>query len=261
MEGSLSLLLFLLRLQVAAGELWDVTEPVAERQSGGAAQGKLRLYAQRAVEINNCLRNAPDVGCDAFECLENSTCELHNLYGICRLFLQNAGSFNAQGKQFIKDFLKCNAIGIKSRFSCSIRRCPAIQEILSELQEACYQKHNICAVANDNVDAFVEMINLHDVLLNGAYLEFVKVLFDCDTGIADAIRRSIHSRFGSKLGILRRMLQDDSCNIAEKAMLVGENPPLGSTVEPQVSRKGSVDDITSRDKYWNQKNEPRYRFL
>ncbi|XP_067845691.1 stanniocalcin-like [Heptranchias perlo] len=271
MEGCLSLLLLLLRLQVVAGEVSDMTELGGERHSSGggggsAVPGKVRLSAQRAVEINNCLHNAEDVGCAAFECLENSTCELHNLYDICRLFLQNAGSFNAQGKQFIKDFLKCNANGIKSRFSCSIRRCPAIQAILSELQESCYQKHDICAVANDNVDAFAEMIDLHDMLLNGAYLEFVKVLFDCDADIVDIMRRNIQSRFGSNLGILRQMVQDDSCSAAEKVKLIGENPTPGSTVKPRkVSRKGrsvGLDNITSRDEYWDHKaNEPRYRFL
>ncbi|XP_078073339.1 stanniocalcin-like [Mustelus asterias] len=283
MEGCLSLLLLVLQFQLAVGQRSDVSEPLGERQSSGggggggggsssssssggaAAQGKVRGYTQRAVEINNCLQNAPDVGCDVFECLENSTCELDNLYDICRLLLQNAGSFNTQGKQFIKDFLRCNAIGIKSRFSCSIRRCPAIQEILSELQETCYQKHDICAVASNNVNAFAEMIDLHNMLLNGAYLEFVKILFDCDTAIADTIRRSIQSRIGSKLGVLRRMVQDDSCRLAEKAALVGENQTPGSTVKPKkVSRKGrsiGLDNITSRDEYWNQKTEkPIYRF-
>ncbi|XP_067868767.1 stanniocalcin-like [Heterodontus francisci] len=265
MEGCLSVLLLLLRFPVVAGQLSDVNEPLGERDSSSsAAQEKVRGYAQSAVEINNCLHNAPDVGCDVFECLENSTCELDNLFDICRLLLQNAGSFNTQGKQFIKDFLKCNAIGIKSRFSCSIRKCLAIQEILSELQVACYQKYDICVVANDNVNAFSEIIDLHNMLLNGPYLEFVKVLFDCDTDIADTIRRSLQSRFGSKLSILRRMMQDDSCSIADKETLVGENPTPGSTVKPQkVSRKGrSIGlDITSRDEYWNQKTaKPRYRF-
>ncbi|XP_041041839.1 stanniocalcin-like [Carcharodon carcharias] len=268
MEGYLSMLLLLLRFQVAAGQRLDVSELLGEKQSSGgsggaAAQEKVRGYAQRAVEINNCLQNAPDVGCDVFECLEDSTCELDNLYDICRLLLQNAGSFNIQGKQFIKDFLKCNAIGIKSRFSCSIRRCPAIQEILSELQVVCYQKYDICAVANDNADAFAEMIDLHTMLLNGAYFEFVKILFDCDTGIADAIRRSIQSRIGSKLGILRRMVQDDSCRIAEQATLVSEKRTPGSVKPKKVNRKGrstGLDNITSRDEYWNQKTEkPIYR--
>ncbi|XP_072352496.1 stanniocalcin-like [Scyliorhinus torazame] len=256
MEGCLSLLLLLLRFQVAAGQRSDGNEPLEERQPGhssgsGAALQKVRGYTQRAVEINNCLQNAPAVGCDVFECLENSTCELENLYNICRLLLQNAGSFNTKGKQFIKDFLKCNAFGIKSRFSCSIQRCPAMQEILSELQEACYQKHDICAVANDNVNAFAEMIDLHNMLLNGAYFEFVKILFDCDAGIADTIRRNIQSRIGSKLGILRRMVQDDSCLLAEKATLVSENRTPGSTVKSKkISRKGrsiGLDNITSRD--------------
>uniref|UniRef100_A0A4W3ID90 Corpuscles of Stannius protein n=1 Tax=Callorhinchus milii TaxID=7868 RepID=A0A4W3ID90_CALMI len=93
--------------------------------------------------IYNCLLSAGDVGCAVFECLENHTCEIHNLYEVCRIFLQNAGKFDAQGKLFIKDFLKCNANGIKSRFSCNIRRCSVIQEILSELQKDCYQNFDI----------------------------------------------------------------------------------------------------------------------
>ncbi|XP_043550554.1 stanniocalcin-like isoform X1 [Chiloscyllium plagiosum] len=266
MEGYLSLLLFLARLPGAAEQRAGVKELPAAWHSSGAAPEKARGETLRAaVEINNCLKNAPEVGCAVFECLENSTCDLDNLYKICSLLLQNAGSFNTKGKQFIKDFLKCNAVGIKSRFSCSIRRCPAIQEILSELQEACYQKNDICAVANDNVDAFAEMIDLHNMLSNRAYLEFVKVLFDCDTNIADTIRRSIQTRFGPKLGILRRMIQDDSCRISEKATLLGKHRTPESTVKPErVSRRGrslGLDNLTSRGEYWNQKTDkPVHRF-
>ncbi|XP_048395446.1 stanniocalcin-like [Stegostoma tigrinum] len=267
MEGYLSLLLFLARLLGAVEQRADVNELPGAWQSsgGGAAPEKVRGEALRAVEINNCLKNAPEVGCAVFECLENSTCDLDNPYKICSLLLQNAGSFNTQGKQFIKDFLKCNAVGIKSRFSCSIRRCLAIQQILSELQETCYQKNDICAVANDNADAFAEMIDVHNMLSNRVYLKFVKVLFDCDTNIANSIRRSIQTRLGPTLDILRRMIQDDSCRIIEKATLLGKNRTPGSTVKPEkISRKGrslGLDNLTSRDEYWKQKTEkPVHRF-
>ncbi|XP_051899424.1 stanniocalcin-2-like isoform X2 [Pristis pectinata] len=143
----------------------------------------------KRVEINACLHHVPDVGCDTFACLENTTCKLDdNSYEICRDFLQNAGNFDVQEKLFIKDFLKCSAIGIKSRFSSSVTRCAAVQRILVHVQAKCYQEHNICAAAKSNIDALVNMIDFNKTHLNGAYLEYVKFLFDCGNDITVAIR-------------------------------------------------------------------------
>ncbi|XP_051899415.1 stanniocalcin-1-like isoform X1 [Pristis pectinata] len=122
----------------------------------------------KRVEINACLHHVPDVGCDTFACLENTTCKLDdNSYEICRDFLQNAGNFDVQEKLFIKDFLKCSAIGIKSRFSSSVTRCAAVQRILVHVQAKCYQEHNICAAAKSNIDALVNMIDFNKTHLNG----------------------------------------------------------------------------------------------
>ncbi|XP_051899459.1 stanniocalcin-1-like [Pristis pectinata] len=115
MEARVLLLLFTLRCLLAAAGAADVTEPLGESRPA-AAPGQERLHPQRADPLATCRRH-------------------DNLYEICRGFLQNVGNFDVQGKQFIKDFLKCSAIGIKSRFSSSVTRCAAVQRILVHVEE------------------------------------------------------------------------------------------------------------------------------
>ncbi|XP_051899401.1 stanniocalcin-2-like [Pristis pectinata] len=192
MEARVLLLLFTLSCLLAAAGAADVTEPLGESGSA-AAPGEEQLYPQRAVETNACLHHISDAGCDTFQCLENTTSKLDDpLHEICTDFLQNAGNFDIQGKQF-KDFLKCSAIGIKSRFSSSVTRCAAVQRILVHVQAKCYQQHNICAASNSNIDALVNTIDLNKIHMNGAYLEYVRFLFDCGNNITVAIRSHLQS--------------------------------------------------------------------
>uniref|UniRef100_A0A8D2PBI4 Stanniocalcin-2 n=1 Tax=Zosterops lateralis melanops TaxID=1220523 RepID=A0A8D2PBI4_ZOSLA len=103
------------------------------------------------VPIQHCLVNAGDVGCGVFECFENNSCEIRGLHEICMTFLHNAGKFDAQGKSFIKDALKCKAHALRHKFSCISRKCPAIKEMVFQLQRECYLKHDLCSAAKENV--------------------------------------------------------------------------------------------------------------
>lgn len=71
-----------------------------------------------------------------------------------------------QGKSFIKDALKCKAHALRHRFGCISRKCPAIKEMVSQLQRECYLKHDLCSAARDNTRVMVEMIHFKDLLLH-----------------------------------------------------------------------------------------------
>uniref|UniRef100_A0A8C3RG60 Stanniocalcin-2 n=1 Tax=Cyanoderma ruficeps TaxID=181631 RepID=A0A8C3RG60_9PASS len=116
------------------------------------------------TEIQHCLVNAGDVGCGVFECFENNSCEIRGLHEICMTFLHNAGKFDAQGKSFIKDALKCKAHALRHKFSCISRKCPAIKEMVFQLQRECYLKHDLCSAAKENVQVIVEMIHFKDLI-------------------------------------------------------------------------------------------------
>nr|DBA30850.1 TPA: hypothetical protein GDO54_006783 [Pyxicephalus adspersus] len=143
----------------------DLPESNQDRADKLANQ-KGRLSLQNTAEIQHCLVNAGDVGCGVFECFENNSCEIRGLHEICMTFLHNAGRFDAQGKSFIKDALKCKAHGLRHKFSCISRKCPAIKEMVYQLQKECYAKHDLCSAAKDNVQVIVEMIHFKDLLLH-----------------------------------------------------------------------------------------------
>uniref|UniRef100_A0A4W3INW0 Stanniocalcin-2 n=1 Tax=Callorhinchus milii TaxID=7868 RepID=A0A4W3INW0_CALMI len=190
------------------------------------------------AEIQHCLVSAGDVGCGVFECFENNSCEIHGPHDICLAFLHNAGKFDPQGKSFIKDTLKCMTHALRIKFSCISRKCFTIQEMVSQLQQECYLKHNLCSTAKDNINVIVEMIHIRHLLSKGSYLEFATALFHCHDDILEAVKKSVRSRFGQNLAFLRQILQEDSCPSSHKQT----DPVTPTTAAPDrkqgVSHKG-----------------------
>ncbi|CAI9590611.1 unnamed protein product [Staurois parvus] len=179
----------------------DLPESSQDRADKLANQ-KGRLSLQNTAEIQHCLVSAGDVGCGVFECFENNSCEIRGLHEICMTFLHNAGRFDAQGKSFIKDALKCKAHGLRHKFSCISRKCPAIKEMVYQLQKECYAKHDLCSAAKDNVQVIVEMIHFKDLLLHEPYVDLVNILLTCGDEVKDAITRSVQAQCAQNWGSL-----------------------------------------------------------
>nr|XP_056719631.1 stanniocalcin-2 [Euleptes europaea] len=167
---------------------------------------KGRLSLQDTAEIQHCLVNAGDVGCSVFECFENNSCEIRGLHEICMTFLHNAGKFDAQGKSFIKDALRCKAHALRHRFSCISRKCPAIKDMVFQLQRECYQKHDLCSAAKENVHVIVEMIHFKDLLQHEPYVDLVNILLTCGEEVREAITQSVQAQCEQNWGSLCSVL-------------------------------------------------------
>lgn len=70
-------------------------------------------------------------------------------------------SFFLQGKAFVKDTLRCLALGLRQRFSCISRRCSAIKEMVCVLQRECYTKHQLCLALRDHMDTVENLVQFH----------------------------------------------------------------------------------------------------
>ncbi|XP_069811096.1 stanniocalcin-2 [Dendropsophus ebraccatus] len=201
----------------------DLPESIQDRDKVANQKGRLSL--QNTAEIQHCLVNAGDVGCGVFECFENNSCEIRGLHEICMTFLHNAGRFDAQGKSFIKDALKCKAHGLRHKFSCISRKCPAIKEMVNQLQKECYAKHDLCSAAKENVQVIVEMIHFKDLLLHEPYVDLVNILLTCGDEVKEAITRSVQTQCAQNWGSLCYILS--FCTTA-----IQSDAAVGSSASP-----------------------------
>uniref|UniRef100_A0A3Q4GN59 Stanniocalcin n=1 Tax=Neolamprologus brichardi TaxID=32507 RepID=A0A3Q4GN59_NEOBR len=164
---------------------------VQERE---VSQTKRRLSSQSTEEIQSCLLNSGDVGCGMFQCFSNSSCEIKGLDHICLTLLHNAGHYNLQGKSFVKDMLRCMALGLRQRFSCISRRCSVIKEMVCVLQRECYTKHQLCLVLRDHMHTVENLVQFHLMFPPGPYVELTKFLLKCGDEVRTWVGRRLREQ-------------------------------------------------------------------
>lgn len=154
------------------------TEP-HDFQEKQMSQAKRRQTLQSTAEIQACLVSSGDVGCGTFQCFTNNSCEIQGLHHICLTLLHNAGRYDSQGKSYVKDALRCMALGLRQRFSCVSRRCSAVKDMIYTLQRECYSKHQLCLALRQHMDTMGSLVQFHLLYPPGPYVELVNFLLSC----------------------------------------------------------------------------------
>ncbi|XP_037544098.1 uncharacterized protein LOC119420741 [Nematolebias whitei] len=163
---------------------------------------KKRLSLQSTADIQSCLVSSDDVGCGMFQCFNNNSCEIHGLHHICLTLLHNAGRYDSQGKSFVKDALRCMALGLRQRFSCVSRRCSAVKEMVFSLQRECYSKHNLCLALQDHMDTMGNLVQFHLMFPTGPYVELMNFLLKCGDEIRAWVGRQLQGQCKQHWGAL-----------------------------------------------------------
>ncbi|XP_070700177.1 stanniocalcin-2-like [Pempheris klunzingeri] len=202
--------LLLARQQVLTTDPHDVQEKQV-------SQAKRRLSLQSTAEIQSCLVSSGDVGCGTFQCFNNNSCEIQGLHHICLTLLHNAGRYDSQGKSFVKDALRCMALGLRQRFSCVSRRCSAVKEMVFSLQRECYSKHQLCLALRDHMDTMGNLVQFHLMFPPGPYVELMNFLLKCGDEVrlwvSQRLRRQCEQHWGplcSSFGSTCSLSQSDA---------------------------------------------------
>ncbi|XP_074528560.1 uncharacterized protein LOC141791806 [Halichoeres trimaculatus] len=231
-------LLLLGSQQVFAMDLHDVQE----KQVGHA---KKRLSLQSAADIQSCLASSGDVGCGTFQCFNNNSCEIQGLHHICLTLLHNAGRYNSQGKSFVKDALRCMALGLRQRFSCVSRRCSAVKEMVFSLQRECYSKHQLCLAVQDHTDTMASLVQFNLMFPPGPYVELMNFLLGCGDEVESWVGRQLRGQCEQHWGVLCSSFSS-ACSVNQSdASQNSTASPLTTTVPVPLTAQGFSQQPTA----------------
>ncbi|KAK9536460.1 hypothetical protein VZT92_006236 [Zoarces viviparus] len=203
---------------------------------------KKRLYLQSTAEIQSCLVSSGDVGCGTFQCFNNNSCEIQGLHHICLTLLHNAGHYDSQGKSFVKEALRCMALGLRQRFSCVSRRCSAVKEMVFSLQRECYSKHQLCLAPQDHMDTMGNLVQFHLMFPPGPYVELMNFLLRCgDTvglWVGQRLRRQCEQHWGALCSTF-----GSTCSLSQADALQHTTAPP-PTVSWPITNQGPLQQPT-----------------
>ncbi|XP_060941280.1 uncharacterized protein LOC133018956 [Limanda limanda] len=219
---------FLLLLLVCHQLLTVDPQDVLEKH---ASQPKRRLSPQSTAEIQSCLVSSGDVGCGTFQCFNNNSCEIQGLHHICLTLLHNAGRYDSQGKSFVKDALRCMALGLRQRFSCVSRRCSAVKEMVFSLQRECYSKHQLCLALRDHMDTTGSLVQFHLMFPPGPYVELVNFLLKCGDEVRSWVSRRLRGQCEQHWGSLCRSFEG-TCSFNQSDALQNTTAPPPTVPRP-----------------------------
>nr|XP_046267462.1 uncharacterized protein LOC124071074 [Scatophagus argus] len=222
--------LFKWKLRTSLSNSQVLTMDPHDVQEKQVSQAKRRLSLQSTAEIQSCLVSSGDVGCGTFQCFNNNSCEMQGLHHICLTLLHNAGRYDSQGKSFVKDALRCMALGLRQRFSCVSRRCSAVKEMVYSLQRECYSKHQLCLALRDHMDTMGNLIQFHLMFPPGPYVELMNFLLKCGDEVRLWVGRRLHGQCEQHWGALCSSLSG-TCSLNQSDTLqhtstTTPSPPL-----------------------------------
>ncbi|XP_041808712.1 uncharacterized protein LOC121617588 [Chelmon rostratus] len=222
-------------------------------------QAKRRLSLQSTAEIQSCLVSSGDVGCGTFQCFNNNSCEIQGLHHICLTLLHNAGRYNSQGKSFVKDALRCMALGLRQRFSCVSRRCSAVKEMVFSLQRDCYSKHQLCLALQDHMDTMGNLVQFHLMFPPGPYVELMNFLLQCGEEVrlwvSRRLRGQCEQQWGSLCSSFGGTCSPSQSDAPQHTTVPPPTPPRPITAqgpqqqptrvaEPENSMRSKMDNVT-----------------
>ncbi|XP_041658007.1 uncharacterized protein LOC121519232 [Cheilinus undulatus] len=218
---------------------------VQEKQ---VSQAKRRLSLQSTADIQSCLVSSGDVGCGTFQCFSNNSCEIQGLHHICLTLLHNAGRYNSQGKSFVKDALRCMALGLRQRFSCVSRRCSAIKEMVYSLQRECYSKHQLCLALWDHMDTMGTLVQFNLMFPPGPYVELMNFLLSCGDEVRSWVGQRLRKQCEQHWGALCSSFSS-TCSLSQSDApeLTTTSPPLTTAPWP-ITAQGPLQEPTTAAK-------------